>query len=141
MSERWFPDTMPPPMVDADTAAWWQATAEHRLTVQRCGDCAVPRHPPAPICPACRGSAIDWQDLAGTGSVYTFTIVHRAVSPDQSLPFVIAAIELDGGDGIRMISNLVDVDPAAIAIGMAVELVWEDMGPELVVPRFRPASV
>ena len=38
-----------------------------------------------------------------------------------------------------MISNLVDVDPDAVAIGMAVELVWEDMSADLAVPRFRPA--
>jgi uncharacterized OB-fold protein len=40
-----------------------------------------------------------------------------------------------------MVSNLVDIDPADVSIGMPVAVVWEDMGPELVIPRFRPAPM
>ena len=39
-----------------------------------------------------------------------------------------------------MISNLVDVSPDDVEIGMPVELVWEDMSADFVVPRFRPAA-
>jgi uncharacterized OB-fold protein len=39
-----------------------------------------------------------------------------------------------------MVSNLIDIDPSDVAIGMRVEVVWEDMGPELALPRFRPAD-
>jgi uncharacterized OB-fold protein len=38
-----------------------------------------------------------------------------------------------------MVSNLVDVEVEEVAVGMPVEVVWEDMGPELAVPRFTPA--
>jgi len=30
------------------------------------------------------------------------------------------------------------VEPEEVSVGMAVEVAWEDMGPELAVPRFRP---
>jgi len=36
-----------------------------------------------------------------------------------------------------MISNPVDSNPDDVAIGAPVELVWEDMGPDLAIPRFR----
>ena len=53
---------------------------------------------------------------------------------------MVAVIALEDSGGLRMISNLVDVDPADLEIGMPVEVVWEDMSDDLAIPRFRPAS-
>jgi uncharacterized OB-fold protein len=138
MSERFFPDTMPPPMADAITLPWWQAAAEHRLVVQRCAACDHTRLPPSPLCPACRSADSDWKDVSGRGEVYTYTLVHRPIAAGQELPYVIAVVALEGAGGVRMISNLVDVSPEELAIGLAVELVWEDMSANLAIPRFRP---
>jgi uncharacterized OB-fold protein len=140
MSERFFPDTMPAPLADATTLPWWQAAAEHRLVVQRCGACGRTRLPPAPLCPACRSADAEWQPISGRGEVYTYTVVHRPIAAGQPLPTVIAVIALEGSGGLRMLSNVVGADPGEIAIGMPVELVWEDMGPELAIPRFRPRA-
>jgi uncharacterized OB-fold protein len=142
MSERWFPDEMPEPAVSAETVGWWEQAAGHRLVVQRCTDCGRTRHPPGPVCPRCRSTAARWSQLPGTGSVFTYTVVRQAFIPSLAdrLPYVVVAVELDGGDGVRMVSNLIDIDPADVTIGRRVEVVWEDMGPELAVPRFRPAG-
>jgi hypothetical protein len=139
MSERFFPDTMPPPMADHETLPWWQAAAEHRLVVQRCTACQHTRLPPAPVCPECRSFESDWKELSGRGEVYTYTLVHRPLAAGQTLPFAIAVIALEDSGGLRMISNIVDVEMEQISIGMAVELVWEDMSESLAIPRFRPA--
>jgi uncharacterized OB-fold protein len=139
MSERFFPDTMPSPVADAITLPWWKAAAEHRLVVQRCAACGHTRLPPAPVCPECRATQADWQAVSGRGEVYTYTVVHRPIAAGQPLPTVIAVIALEGAGGVRMISNLVGVDPARVAIGMAVEVVWEDMSADLAIPRFRPS--
>ena len=140
MSERFFPDSMPPPLVDSTTLPWWQAAAEHRLVVQRCTGCQHTRHPPAPLCPECRCADSDWQELSGRGEVYTYTLVHRPIAAGQQLPFVVAVIALEGAGGLRMISNLVGVSPDELEIGMPVEVVWEDMSADLSIPRFRRAS-
>jgi uncharacterized protein len=140
MSERFFPDGMPQPLADAITLPFWQAAAEHRLVVQRCASCGRMRLPPAPLCPACRSADADWQQVSGRGEVYTYTIVHRPIAAGQPLPTIIAVIALEGAGGVRLMSNLVGVEPADVAIGMRVELVWEDMSAELAIPRFRPAS-
>ena len=118
---------------------WWEAAADHRLVVQRCTSCNATRHPPGPLCPACRSFAFDWMSLPGTGTVYTYTVVRQAFIPalGDSIPYVVAVVELDGTGGARLVSNVVDVDAAAVAIGMPVEVAWEDMGPELALPRFR----
>jgi len=54
-------------------------------------------------------------------------------------PYVIAIVEL--AEGPRLMTNLVGVeaDPAKIAIGMPVEVVFEDVSAEIALPRFRPA--
>jgi len=137
-SERFFPDGMPQPMADTTTLPWWEAAAEHRLVIQRCSSCGETRLPPAPVCPSCRCEQADWQQLSGKGEVYTYTIIHRPMAADQRLPWVVAVVALDGSGGKRMISNVVDVNPDEVEIGMKVEVVWEDMSADLAVPRFRP---
>jgi uncharacterized protein len=141
MTERWFPDEMPMPAANAETVGWWEAAADHRLVVQRCTGCGQTRHPPGPVCPRCRSSASEWSALAGTGTVYTFTVVRQAFIPSltDKLPYVVVAVELDGAQGARIVSNLVEVEPEEVTVGMPVEVAWEDMGPELAVPRFRAA--
>jgi uncharacterized OB-fold protein len=139
MSERFFPDGMPQPLADAITLPFWQAAAEHRLVVQRCAGCGHMRLPPAPLCPECRSTDADWKQLSGRGEVYTYTIVHRPIAAGQPLPTIIAVIALEDAGGVRLMSNLVGAAPEEVAIGLPVELVWEDMSAELAIPRFRPA--
>ena len=64
--------------------------------------------------------------------------MHRPIAAGQKLPFVIAVIALEGSGGVRIISNLVDVNSDELEIGLPVELVWEDMSADLSIPRFRP---
>ncbi|HXX90815.1 MAG TPA: Zn-ribbon domain-containing OB-fold protein [Acidimicrobiales bacterium] len=142
MTARWFPDEMPMPAASAETAGWWQAAADHRLVVQRCLACGATRHPPGPVCPRCRSADAELAVLPGTGTVYTFTVVHQAFIPSlgDRVPYVVAAVDLDGAGGARLVTNLVDVAPEEVRIGMPVTVAWEDMGPELALPRFRPVQ-
>jgi len=140
MTVRWFPDEMPLPAASAETLGWWEAAADHRLVVQRCTDCGRTRHPPGPVCPGCRSAAAELAQLPGTGTVYTFTVVHQAFIPALAdrVPYVVAAVDLDGAGGARLVTDVVDVAPEDVTIGMRVAVAWEDMGPELALPRFRP---
>ena len=145
MSERWFPDSMPPPMVDHHTLPWWRGAAEHRLLVQQCAQCQHCQLPPAPVCSACTSFATTLQEIPGSGTLYSYTVVHRAVAMEQQLPFIIAIIELamdslPHSNGVRMMSNIVDADPAELRIGQAVQVVWETLSDEVSVPRFRLAD-
>jgi uncharacterized OB-fold protein len=137
---RCFPDDMPTPAASRETLAWWQAAAAHRLVVQVCNRCGRTRHPPGPLCPSCRSFDLGWREVSGRGTVYTYTVVRRAFIPSLAdrLPYVVVVVELEGGGGARLLSNLVEADVAAVRVGMPVEVVWEDLGPDLAVPRFRP---
>ena len=140
MSQRFFPDAMPSPMADTITLPWWEHAAKHQLVVQRCTDCGETRLPPSPVCAKCRSENAEWQEVSGRGEVYTYTTVHRPIAPDQPLPTLIAVIALEGSGGKRILSNLVEVDPEKVEIGMPVEVVWEDMSADLAIPRFRPVG-
>jgi uncharacterized OB-fold protein len=140
-NQRWFPNDMPTPAASRETLAWWQAAAEHRLLVQRCADCGHTHLPPGPLCPSCRSFNRTWQEVSGRGTVYTYTVVHRAYVPSlaDKVPYVVIVVELEGSGGARLLSNLVDADASAVRVGLPVEAVWEDVAPGLAIPRFRPA--
>ena len=139
--ERFFPNDMPPPMADSETLPWWKAAAERRLVMQRCCKCSRFRHPPGPVCPECRSLESEWPELSGRGEIYTYTIVHRPIAAGQrdQLPFIVVVIDLDGAEKVRLISNLVGSGPEEVRIGLPVEVVWEQMSPDICIPRFRRA--
>ena len=136
----------PPDLFKLATNAWtqpfWDAAAQHRLVVAQCGTCGTCRMPPTPFCPTCQSQQIDWKTLSGLGEIYTYTIVDRAILPGMAdhLPYVPAVITLEGGGGVRLISNVVDVALAELAIGMPVQVVWDDLREGVAVPRFRPRT-
>jgi uncharacterized OB-fold protein len=125
---------------DRWTEPFWRATAEHRLVCARCGDCGRHRMPPSPFCPRCRSQALEWDDLPGTGTVFTFTVVRHAVVPSvrDDVPYIVAVVDLDGAPGARLVANLLDVEPEAVAVGDRVEVVWDDCAPDTTIPRLRP---
>jgi uncharacterized OB-fold protein len=96
--------------------------------------------PPGPFCPRCRSQALDWPELSGRGSLFTYTVVHHPVLPvlADCVPYAVAAVRLEGGDGVRLVGNLVGIDAEDIRVGMPVDLEWADIRPGVSVPRFRP---
>ncbi len=133
----------PPELFKLSTNAWtqpfWDATARHELVAAQCTDCGTFRMPPTPFCPCCQSQRIDWRVLSGRGEVYSYTIVERAILPgmDAHLPYVPAVITLDGAGGVRLISNVIEMEVADIRVGMAVRVVWDDVpGQRVAVPRF-----
>lgn len=108
----------PAPEPDADSAAFWAALREERIVLQRCGGCGRLRFPPLGRCPYCRSTAAVHEAVAGTGTVYSWTVVHRAFDPAFAgdVPYVVATVDLDAGP--RMALRL---DGAAPTFGASVE--------------------
>ena len=127
----------PPPAVNPETTAFWAATADGRLLLKRCLDCGAVIWYPRAICPACASLRTEWIEAAGRGRVYSYTVNHRGEGAYQgSPPFVLGYVELD--EGPRMMTNLVGVDLAELAVGMPVEVVFHDTGNGSALPRFQP---
>lgn len=130
--------TRPAPVVTDDSEAFWTAVSDGRLVAQRCGGCRRFRHPPRPICPHCHSPEHELFDLAGTGTVYSYAILHHPQHPAFDYPLVVALVDLD--EGVRFVTNLVEVDPLEVRIGMAVEVVFAPTVDDMAVALFRPRT-
>lgn len=126
---------------DAWTEPFWAATRQRRLVCPRCVACGRFRMPPSPFCSTCRSQEVEWVELPGTGTVYTFTIARHSPVPElrSSIPYVIAVVALDGAPGARLVSNIVECDPDAVEIGEPVRVIWDQLD-EAVIPRFAPVT-
>ena len=132
---------MEPPVTDT-TQPFWDATKEHRLTYQQCRLCGTSVFYPRDICPGpnCFGvGTLEWKESSGKGRVYSFTVLHQPAHPSfaDDVPYVLAIIEFD--EGWRMDSNVINIDPKDVTVGMPVEVVWEDATPDFTLPKFQPA--
>jgi uncharacterized OB-fold protein len=125
---------------DRYTQPYWDAVKEHRLVCQQCSKCGTFRTPPGPYCHVCQSPDFVYTELSGKGRVYTYTVVMNSQFPDfaDSVPFVVAVIELDDAPGARLFSNVVNIDPAKVTIGMPVRVVYDDVSDTVSIPRFEP---
>jgi uncharacterized OB-fold protein len=139
---RRLPDALVNVVVDHWTAPFWDAAGDGRLTCAQCANCRRFRMPPSPFCPHCRSQQIDWPTLPGTGTVYAFTVVCRAVLPgtEDSVPYVSAVIELDGTAGCRLIATIVDCPVDSIAVGSPVRALFEPLPEGRGIVRFTLAA-
>ena len=123
------------PVVSPDTAFFWEGTARHELRIQRCGGCGTLRHPPGPMCPVCGFARPEYDVAAGTGEVYSY-VVHRHPSvPGRRLPIVIALVQLT--EGVRMVGELLDIDPERVRIGLPVRVTFDEVDAEPTLPAWR----
>ncbi|MEL7158996.1 MAG: OB-fold domain-containing protein, partial [Actinomycetota bacterium] len=104
------------PRTNEDSAPFWAATAEGRLTLQRCRSCETVIWWPRSLCPQCASFDLDWFTASGRGTVYSYTVVHRSQGRtwNEVTPYVLAYVELD--EGPRLMTNIVGGDrPSAVA--------------------------
>lgn len=137
-----FPADMPRPEPNWDDEEFWRSCAKEKLVFQACAECNTLRHPPGPTCPACLSIRVRWVDGPSTAVVYTFTVIHHPNHPavESVVPYVVAVVEFPKLPGIRFVTNITDVAPDAVRIGMPVELWWDDIGDDMKIPRFRPSK-
>ena len=128
--------TRPAPTVTDDSALFWEAARDRRLVAQRCAGCGELHHPPRPVCPRCHSLGHDFIEVAGTGVVYSYSLLHHPQHPAFTYPVVAVLVDLD--EGVRVLSNLVDVEPADVRIGLEVEVAFEPTVSDMAVPVFRP---
>ena len=114
------------------TEPYWDATRNQELLLQWCVPCAEPVHYPRHHCPRCLGGELEWRKAAGTGEVHAFTVDHRAERR------VVALVMLD--EGARVMSNIVNCDPAEVRVGQPVQVTWEALSDGRHLPLYEPRS-
>jgi uncharacterized OB-fold protein len=123
---------------DPWTEPFWQAAKESRLVAAQCGECQTFRMPPTPFCPNCQSQNTLWPQLSGRGTVYSYAVCNRSPFPGvEDFVYIPVVVELDDAPGIRLVSNLIDMDPATVSIGMAVSVDWNPITEGWQQPVFR----
>jgi len=124
---------IPAPKVLPESLPFWQAADAGRLLLKKCNACGQAHHYPRDLCPFCLGEDTAWIEAAGTGTVYSFSTMGQGEQA-YTLAFVTLA------EGLTLMTNLVDCDPARVAIGDAVRVVFKPSEGGHAVPMFTPVE-
>jgi uncharacterized OB-fold protein len=127
------------PAVTVDNEHFWRGGEHGELRFTRCDDCGYWIHPPQPRCPNCLSKSLSVTAASGLGTVHTYTVNHQPWYPNLDPPYVVAIIDLDEQDGLRLTTNLVDCDPDEVEIGMRVRVTFEQYD-DVWIPFFRPVG-
>lgn len=133
----------PQPKPDFDSEGFWRSTSVGELSMCRCQQCQLWLQPPLARCRQCEG-ATRFEKVSGRGTIYSFITVRHAAVPGflESLPYVVAIIELEEQVGLRLPTRLLDVDPDRVQIGQSAEVELVDLpGGDFRVACFRLTGV
>jgi uncharacterized protein len=122
---------------NADSKPYWEGARQGRLLFQRCNNCGHLQFPPRHLCVKCWSDSLGWIESSGRGTVESFTIVHRAPTPDlrEKVPYVVAVVLL--AEGPRMVTNIVGSDTLQVAIDDNVEATFVTDPAGRVLPQFQ----
>jgi len=121
---------LPAPQRNPETKPFWEAAAAGRFLIGRCTACGKAHYYPRSLCPFCLGEA-GLEEASGEGTIYTFSVTYRGAPA----PFAIGYVALK--EGPRLLTNFIDCDFEALAIGQPVKLKWvQTEGPPQ--PMFTP---
>ena len=128
--------TLPLPIPNEETQAFWDYCKAGELRAQRCSACQTLRHPPRPTCPECGSYDFEWERLSGKGTIYSYEVSHQAVhnALEGLTPHTAILVQLE--EGPLFTSNLVEGDER-VAIGLPVEVAFVPVTDEITLPKFR----
>ena len=131
MSERLLPSPFGP---SAELYSFW---AKGELRLQRCAQCQTWRHPPRYRCAACGSAEYTWELASGRGTVFSWTITHRAMDPAFEPPYAIVVVELE--EGPRLVGNPAGIENADLRLDLPVAVELEKASETIALVTFRPA--
>ena len=112
---------------------YFEAAAEGKLMLKKCGDCGEHHHFPRALCPFCFSDKVDWVQAKGTGEIYSYSVSRRA----GPIVYCIAYVTLD--EGVTMMTNIVDCDLDTVKIGQKVKVTFKKTEGGVAMPMFAPA--
>ena len=129
---------IPRPNTYMDTRPFWDAAKNGKLVIQYCKDTGKPQFFPRPVSMANGKRNLEWREVSGKGTVYSYTNTFSAwPGHEDRVPYLCALVELE--EGVRMLCNLFNVKAEDVKIGMPVKLYWEKLSDDINYPAFQPA--
>jgi uncharacterized OB-fold protein len=135
----------PMPVKTPTTAPFWDALAQHRIVIQYSPSLEAYVFYPRVRAPRTLADDLEWREISGMGTLYSFTVAYRPVSPHfaDAVPQLLAIVEWDEGPrfSTEMVLPADRADPAELSVGMRVRPVFFDY-PEhdVTMLRYEPAE-
>ena len=137
-----------PDLDDELTAEFFAGAARHELLIPRCTGCDAWVWYPEPACPAC-GGELQWAVTSGQARLFSWAVVQRPFLPAfaEMIPFVTALVALEEAPEVRIVTYVVDTEPAALERDLPLSVTFRPLAfptvPDrrVVVPMFTPRDV
>ena len=130
----------PPPTIPDDplTSFFWEGAREGELRIQRCQQCGTYIHTPRPVCRNCHGFDLAGEPVSGRATLYSYSIPHKGFHPFyvDRVPYTIATVELVEQPALQLLTRLVGMTREEIEIGMDLQVTFEALSEDLVLPLF-----
>ena len=133
--------TKPIPSVTPDMAEFFEGARRGQLMVRKCEGCGELHFPARSFCSSCMSSKARWVPVSGRGEIYSFNVMHQVYHPGFAMEVPYAVVEVKLEEGPKYLSNLIGIKPHDIRIGMPVEVTFEKMSDEVMLPKFRPRTL
>ena len=127
----------PLPAMEGLTKQFYEWCSRGELRFQRCSGCGTFRHVPRELCAQCGSFDWEWARSSGKGTLFSYTLVARALNPAfaGAVPYAAAIIELE--EGVRILANVIDCPPDQLRIGMPLRVDFEKQTDSITLPVFR----
>jgi hypothetical protein len=129
--------TKPLPRCENLHAEFYEYCKKHELRFQKCFDCGAWRHMPRECCEECGSFNWNWKPSTGRGTLFSWTIIHRALHPSyvDEVPYAVVIVEME--EGVRLVTRLDGISHDELKLGIPLEVFFEDVTPEVALHRFR----
>lgn len=127
----------PVPVPDEASAPFFEGAARGELVLQHCGSCGAFMWPVRTRCVECFSNEVEWAPASGRAELYSFVVVHQRY-PGFEEPYVLATVQTS--EGVRFNTSIADADADELEIGMPLEVVFERVSDDVVVPKFKPLT-
>jgi len=129
----------PLPLLTPENEFFWTSGQDGKLRILGCESCSSLIHPPQPVCRYCGGLSLSPTEVSGFGTLIGFTESHRFSLPALPSPYVVAQVALEDDPRVRLTTNVVEAVAADLALGMRMEVVFEQ-DDDVWLPMFRPVA-
>ena len=141
LSSRYMPEGWSLPAIVAENRAFFTSRT---IALQQCAKCRSIQHPPEELCRNCGSLDFEYVEAAPRGVIQSFTIVHHPMHPllKEKVPYNVVIVSLESHPDVRIVGNVIDLEPGEVQIGLQVEATWAEVPAEdgqemLYLPQWR----